>query len=91
MQSLNQIPRIIDNEDPNRRLSTLLKNVLSTYKAEKWRFATGFFFFDGWKEIKDVIPDNIKEFYLIFGYTDELLGKIFAEKVFKRGRQEENT
>ena len=83
MPNLNQIPRIIDNEDPDRRLSALLKNVLGAYKAEKWRFATGFFFFDGWTEIRDIIPDNIKEFYLLFGYTDELLGKIFAEKVLK--------
>ncbi|HEC88728.1 MAG TPA: DEAD/DEAH box helicase [Thermoplasmata archaeon] len=78
---MNDLPSIIDNETEERRLSTVINNLLSRYHADKWRFATGFFFFEGWKEIKDAIPNSLTDFYLIFGYTDELLGKIFAESV----------
>ncbi len=69
---------IIDNE-ANKRLSEVFENEIKKYKADSWRLATGFFFFDGWKFIRKAMPKSLKKFYLLFGYTDELVADLLAK------------
>ncbi len=66
----------------NRKESVLEKlKKLKKYEAKKLRFATGFLFFNGWKDLEKTIPDNIEKFKLLFGFTDREMAILLSETI----------
>ena len=67
---------IITNENENTVLNKL--ELLKRYGANYVDFATGFLFFDGWKHVEKTIPDNLRRFRLLFGFTDPMMATLLS-------------
>lgn len=77
--------RVIDNEivvdERPLTVERILTDVIKRYRADTWRFATGYLFFDGWKIVKQAIPPNLRNFYILFGFTDEAFAPTLASSI----------